>query len=170
MIQEEDLTLVGKIQKTHGINGELNFYLNIDLDELDIRFFIFNIDNIFVPFLIESFKARNSNGYVKLEGVNNESEAKELVGKDIFVLQRDLNEVEDRINDLSYFIGFSVFNQNNSPLGVISEINDKTENVLIYIQENDLIIPFQPDFLIDIDHKKKIVRMNLPDGLIDINN
>ena len=43
MIQEEDLTLVGKIQKTHGINGELNFYLNIDLDELDIRFFIFNI-------------------------------------------------------------------------------------------------------------------------------
>ena len=55
-------------------------------------------------------------------------------------------------------------------IGVIAEVDQSTENVLFVIPtENDeLLIPFFEDLIEKIDHKKKMLFVNLPAGLLDL--
>ena len=83
MIREEDLFPIGKLQKTHALKGELNAVLDIDEDFIDEDYpLIIDLDGIFVPFYTESWRPKGSSAcLLKLEGVDNEGEARKFVNK-----------------------------------------------------------------------------------------
>ena len=55
-------------------------------------------------------------------------------------------------------------------LGVISEVDQTTENVLFVIptKNDELLIPAGEEYIEDIDHDKKIIYVRLPEGLLDL--
>ena len=50
------------------------------------------------------------------------------------------------------------------------EIDNLNINPLMVVGDNDLLIPFRPDFVTKIDFRKKQVKVSLPEGLLNINN
>jgi len=169
MIKQDDIFPIGQIQKPHGVKGELSFSFNTDaFDRDDCRFFILEIENILVPFFVEEYRFKSQNsGFVKFEDIDTENEARELCGKTIFIQKKFMTEVGDKnVSNIRYFVGFKIID-NKTSLGKITAVNDDTANILFKL-ENNLLIPFSEEYIIHINHAKRQIFMQLPEGLLDL--
>lgn len=179
MIRQEEITAVGKLQKTHALRGELNILLDIDVDYLeDGNPAILDIDGIFVPFYAESIRPKGSFSYlVKFDAIDSEFEAKKLVNKTVYALRDRLKEYLASIGEDEYalyddLIGWNVEDTEAGRIGTIVEIDSNTENELFIVETpggDTVYIPLTEDFIEKIDEDSKTIFMNLPAGLTDIN-
>ena len=175
MILEAQIIEIGKFQKPHALKGELNALLDIDPDYMDNKPLVVNTDGIFVPFFIESLREKGTYSYlIKLEGVDSEDEAKKFVNKKIFMMRKDVEEwIENQETELgNELIGYQIKDSKTSDeIGRIVAIEQNTDNPLFIVEKlgEEFYIPVTDDFIIEIDDKDKIIFMDLPDGLIDIN-
>lgn len=179
MITKEEITAVGRLQKTHALKGELNVLLDIDPEYVGAGLpVIIDIDGIFVPFYTESLRPKGNFSYlVKFDGVDSEFEAKKLVNKTIYALHDKLKEYLTDHYEEDYalyddLIGWQVEDSEEGVVGKIVEIDSNTENELFIVETpegNTIYIPLTEDFIDEVDEKSKIIRMTLPEGLIDLN-
>jgi 16S rRNA processing protein RimM len=78
--------------------------------------------------------------------------------------------LEDEEN-YSEFIGYSIIDSIHGNIGNIIEVDEKTENVIIKIMHptgKEIILPFNDDFIIEIDDDLKIIEFNSPEGLVEM--
>ena len=173
MIHKNEIFPIGKINKPHGINGEMSFTFTTDVfDTENAEFFIFEIEGIFVPFYIESYRFKtDTTALLKLEDVENENQAREFNGQMIYLPVSFQDKVREEDIGMDYFIGFKLTDEKIGEIGTVTAIDESTKNVL-FIAENadagEVLIPANDDFILDIDHEKKIIRMKIPEGLLDI--
>lgn len=172
MISLDELFPIGQINKPHGVNGELSFTFSSDVfDTEEIPYLIMEIEGIYVPFFIEEYRFKtNSTGLIKFEDINSEEAARDLIGLAIYVPKKYLHNVENEEIELSYFVGFMLCDLKAGEIGLVSEIDETTENALFVIerQDEELLIPIGEDYITNIDHDHKIITLNLPEGLLDL--
>lgn len=168
MILEKEIFKAGKINKTHGVSGELN--CAIDADTIDrAEYMVLDMDGIFVPFFISSIRVKSSNSVLlTLEDVETETDARNLVGKDIY-LPIHLMSDEDMLS-YEYFVGFTVVNADEK-LGEISFVDDQTVNILFGItaEDGEILLPAVEDFIMEVDNENKILYTNYPIELVELN-
>lgn len=175
MILQEDLTSIGSFFKPHGIKGELTAELDYDLSPEDLRCIVLDIDSIYVPFFIESFRPKgNSSWLIKLDGVDDEKQANDFVNKEIFgvTAELDLDEEEGEGIHLYDLIGYTLTSDGQT-VGAISDIDDSTANVLLSVTLPDgstIYVPFADELIVELQPETKTIEMNLPTGIIDLNN
>lgn len=163
MITEEEIVAVGHTGKTHGVQGEIVAEFDVEFDVEKCAYFVFDIDGIFVPFFISSLRSKSDvSVLLKFDGIADEKHARELCNKQIFV-KRELIVQSDELS-LNYFIGFTVVDAVKGVVGVIDDVDDSTENALFAI--GDALIPVCDEFIANINHEKRVITMNLPEGLV----
>lgn len=179
MIEHSNISAIGKFQKTHALKGELNAILDIDpifLEEGNAA--IVEIDGILVPFYTASVRPKGSTSFlIRLDGIDTEGEAKNFVNKIIYALKSELASFldvdESEITDDEDLIGYQIFDiESNEPIGRITGIDSSTSNLLFIVESADgeeIFVPAADEFIISIDDEKKLIEMNLPSGLIDLN-
>ena len=172
MIKDSEVFKIGKLIKPHGIKGEISFAFENDIfDRVDCPYLICRIDGIFVPFFVDEYRFKGSEtALITFEGVYSEDKAMQMSGLEVFFPRKYFEEESDDDIDYSwnFFIGFSVVDKVAGNLGTIEEIDDKTINTLFLVKndDEDLIIPATEDFVEKIDAKKRILYLNLPEGLV----
>lgn len=172
MIKDSEVFKIGKLIKPHGIKGEISFAFDNDVfDRVDCPYLICRINGIFVPFFIEEYRFKGSEtALITFEDIDSEQKAQRMSGLEVFFPRKYYDEETD--DDIEYswnfFIGFSVIDKVSGKLGIIEAVDEKTLNTLFLIKNNDeeLIIPATEDFIEKIDAKKKVLYLNLPEGLI----
>lgn len=169
----ENTYKIGNITRIHALKGEVNFSFTDDVwDRVDAEYLFVEIDGIQVPFFLEEYRFRSDSvALLKFQDIDNADDAQELVGCDVYFPQSLIPADEPEEIRWSYFTGFRVL-QNGEPLGIITEVDDSTSNVLFNIdtlENGDVLIPAVEDFIIDIDHKARTVTMNIPEGLLHLN-
>lgn len=176
MIRKEEITIVGKFQRTHALRGELNAMLDIDCRFLEEDHpLIIEMEGIFVPFYLESVRPKGSRAsLIKLKGVDCESEAGNFVNKDIYALKDNVAEYcgeKDEENYADDFVGYRILTADGNSVGEITDLDLSTENVLFIVDAGDkeIYIPVADEYITDIDDQNKILSMNLPEGLLDMN-
>ncbi|HRZ98245.1 MAG TPA: ribosome maturation factor RimM [Paludibacter sp.] len=172
MILKQDIFPIGQIIKPHGIHGEMSFTFSTDVfDREEIPFFIIEIDGIFVPFFIEEYRFKtDTSGLLKIEDVDTQEKAKEFAGLTIYLSVKYIEKVENEEIGLEYFVGYKLIDTNKGEIGKITEIDQTTENALFVIETTDdeLLIPVSEEYIDKINHKKKIIYVTLPEGLLDL--
>ena len=173
MILKSEVFPAGHINKPRGTKGELVFSANSDLlCNEDVEYLIFEIEGILVPFFIDEIKAGNGNqGTIKFDEIDDENKAKMFSGLTFFLPEKFLGEAKTTGEvELNYFIGFTLFDEKAGKSGCIIDIDQSTENELFIVQngKNEILIPVTMDFITDIDHKKKIIYTDLPEGLLEL--
>ena len=172
MILKNDVFPIGQIIKPHGVNGEMSFSFTTDIfDREEVPYFIFDMQGLLVPFFLDEFRFKsNSTGLLKLDGVTTDEQARGFSGLTIFLPKSFLEKVEDTEIELDYFAGFSLVDSEKGLLGVISEVDQTTDNVLFVIptKDDELLIPAGEEYIDEIDHDKKIIYVRLPEGLLDL--
>lgn len=180
MITKQEISSIGIVNKTHGVKGELS--VTLDLDSTIIKnekFVICNIDGIYVPFFIDSFRPKgNCSCLIKFENFNTDTDAKFLVDKEIYQLKSNICKYSDN-DDLENggyaddFIDYKIFDSDYGYIGKIIDIEVSTENNLFIVEDSDnhiTYIPITDDFITDIDDNQLKITMNLPEGLINLND
>jgi len=171
MIQKEQCVKVGYVSKPHGVKGELSVSLfdGFYSEDLEPEFLLLDIDNGLVPFYIESLRVKGSKTFlVKLEDLESEEKARDFTGIEVYVESKDISSEEDFHS--GSFIGFSVVDESKGDIGVISGVNEISNNPLFIIDCNgdEILVPIAQDFIVGIDDDNKIIAVDLPDGLVDL--
>lgn len=180
MIKDNDIVEIGSFLKPHGIAGEITFaplYDGIDL--LALKCLVVNVDGINVPFFIEKVRKKGDDKFlVKIDDLDDEKSIAMLSRHDVFALNEDV-EIDDTDDGFSAydFIGYRVVDKDNGrEIGTVKEIDDATENWLFRITpKNDnagkdvIFIPVVDEFITDINVDDKVLVMNLPEGLVNLN-
>ncbi|MBD5180713.1 MAG: 16S rRNA processing protein RimM [Bacteroidales bacterium] len=174
MILPSEIEPIGQFGKPHGINGEINLSLNMEISPDELSCVIMDIDGINVPFFFKSVRNRGVDSYlVFIDGVNTEYEASAFVNKTVYALKSELPEKEED-EDGFYaedLIGFKVIITDSDVAGTITDIDDNTANILFIIRTDDgkqILIPVAEEFIESIDTENKTIEMNIPDGLINL--
>lgn len=123
-----------------------------------------------MPYFFDSYKLHGNRAIVKLEDINSIDTAKALIGSKLFLPLDNLPELED---DQFYYhevIGYQVLDEAKGELGAISAIYDMPGNDLLAMiyQGKEILIPINEDIVKQADHKKKILHVSLPDGLLEV--
>lgn len=171
MIEKEKSSQIGFIQKTHGVKGELTLALieDVDYQALEVDFLYLDIDKGLVPFYVESYRIKSTkNVLIKLESIDTENRANELSGIAVFINSEQLRN-QTQLNDAD-FLGYQVFDKNKGYIGLINAVLEITNNPLFSLdfEGKEILFPINPDFIIAIDDTKKMVQVDLPEGLIDL--
>lgn len=169
MIKKEEVFKIGIINKPHGVKGEMSFTFTDDIfDRVDADYLILMMDGILVPFFIEEYRFRSDNvALIKLEDIDTAEKAREFTNVEVYFPKKYMEE-SDEISSWNYFIGFKVTDKTHGNLGEIVDVDDSTMNVLFVIENEDdeVLLPAHEEFILDIDHEKKIVYVNIPEGLL----
>lgn len=173
MIKDSEVFKIGKLTKPHGIKGEINFAFENDVfDRVDCPYLICRIDGILVPFFLKEYRFKGKEtALITFEDIDSEKKALRMSGLEVY-FPRKYYEGEEVSQDIDYswnfFIDFSVKDKIAGDLGTITAIDDKTINTLFLVKkgEEEFIIPATEDFIEKVDAKKKVLYLNLPEGLI----
>ena len=170
MIKREDVYKIGVFNKPHGIHGELSFTFTDDIfDRVEAEYLICLLDGIFVPFFLEEYRFRSdSTALVKLEGVDTAERARMFTNVEVYFPAKHVEDAGPGGLTWDFFVGFRVEEVNHGDLGEVTEVDTATINALFVVdhQGEELLIPAQEEFIQNIDQKHKIITMDLPEGLL----
>ena len=181
MIRLAEIAEAGHFNKPHGIKGEMSATLDFDLDLDNVKCIIVPVEGIFVPFFIRSRRPTTADTcLLTLDGINSDMKAQEFNNRTFYILRSDIpeddNDDEPEDEDGFYasdLIGYRIYDCHLGDIGMISSINDATENVLFIISTdkgNDIFIPVADEYIEDIDHDSQKITTDLPSGLVDLNS
>lgn len=172
MIKAEDVYRIGIINKPHGVHGELLFTFDDDIfDQVDADYIVCLMDGILVPFFFESYRFRSdSTALIKLEGIDTEQQARRMTNVEVYFSKEHAEKLEDNELTWNYFVGFLIKDIDKGEIGKVTDVDDSTINTLFVVDHKgtEVLIPAQEDFIVELNRKKKVITMHLPEGLLEL--
>lgn len=169
MLRDNDLRVVGRLLKPHGICGEITALVTEDVDFETLSCIILRLDGIYVPFFLESVRPKSSEtDLLTIDGIADETQAARLCPNDIYALTAELPDTGGEGLYASDLEGFEVI-ANGAPIGKIVGLDDTTANYLFIIESPEgkrLLVPVADEFISGMDAEGKSVTMELPEGLL----
>jgi 16S rRNA processing protein RimM len=169
MIRQEEVYKIGRLGKAHGVKGEVSLQFDDDIfDRVEAEYLVLDIDGILVPFFMEEYRFRSDTVcLVKFCDVDTQQRAQELTGCDVY-FPRALAETTDETPSLSMLMGYEIVSvADGRAVGKIAAIDDSTANILFELETGQLI-PANDDLIEVIDTEQQQIRMNIPEGLLNI--
>ena len=163
---------IGKFVAAYGLKGELVLKHELgkktSLKGLQ-TIFIEEEKESFLPWFIESTKIKNEKEvFVKLEGVESREAAIKLTQKEVWFTDADIKKFSAKSSPIN-LLGYTIVNKKQR-VGEILEIIEQPHQLLcrVEIKGKEALIPLHQNFLQGINHAKKHVNVELPEGLIEI--
>lgn len=173
MIRKEEVYKIGVFNKPHGIHGELSFTFTDDIfDRVEAEYLICLLDGILVPFFLEEYRFRSdTTALVKLEGVDSAERARMFTNVPVyFPIHHAGDAPEPEEVSWDYFTGFRIEEVHLGHLGEVTEVDNSTINTLFVVDHRgeELLIPAQEELIVEIDGKHRVITMDLPEGLVNL--
>ncbi len=167
-----DYVHIGKIVAPHGVAGQiiLEHALGkpIHFKGIDALFVEKN-EGSFIPYFIQSATAKTDTiTHLQIEGIQSREATSVLMSKKVWLPQDAFQKLVDKSSPLA-LLGYQV-QQDGQDLGIIQEVIEQPHQLMVTIlyKGQEAYIPLHEESLLGVDHAKKLVLVNLPDGLPDL--
>ena len=196
MILDSDVFSIGRFTRTHGIHGEIEVHFTDDVfDRGEADYVFLKIDGLYVPFFLEDYRFKGSESALfTLDGIDSDTAARELVGQTVYYpLDARPAEDEATISSLRAFTGFRLLiidrqalaetaggddetSEDGVPtleLGTVKHVETTTANTILTVEVEggeDVLLPLHDDFVVDYDLRERYLVLDVPEGLIDLND
>ena len=177
MIPRDQLVEIGNFAKPHGIKGEISAHFDFEIMPLVEGFghLFVEIDGLMVPFFITALRPKgNETLLLTLKGIDSPEAAAALTNKPVYIeaslLPEDADEDGDGMFYLEDLVGYTLVSQDEE-VGVITDYDDSTENLLFSVRRPDgsiVLVPASGDLVDDVDVESQRVYMSLPAGLFNL--
>jgi 16S rRNA processing protein RimM len=175
MIARKDCILAGEITKKWGYDGELIIRLATESDpdfRLPESVFV-EIQGKLIPFFIASSRRQGKSAMVVHFLDTTETLLKRMLQQKVFIPLPPEGSPSGSLiaaSDQTTIIGYDVTDKKMGSIGKVQELIDREIQPLLSVQFNgtEILIPFAPEIIQKIDHHRRKIRINAPDGLIDL--
>ncbi|MCH1612669.1 MAG: ribosome maturation factor RimM [Flavobacteriales bacterium] len=168
---QDNLKEIGHFSRLHGYIGKLVIYfINENPSVLSKKITIWiNVSGLITPFKIQEIQPLNKNKLVLTLLNVDRDKAEELKNKSVFVNPKDVDLPEEKF-DKNNIIGYDLFNKKEKNLGKVSAVIKIKNNNLIqlYINKTEILLPYNEKTILVVDHSKKQIKLDIPDGLIEL--
>lgn len=171
-MEKQEMRLIGKIKDAHGLRGDVFIILfSKDYSWSDL------IDELYVEdklYEVVSMAKHKDGLKTTLQGVTDRNQSEALIGKQIY-LPTDFffNQGKDEGMFLAEIENFKIIDKTLGEIGTITGFSSNVAQDLLIVKNASGVefeIPFVDDFVIEIKRDEKIIEMDLPEGLLDINS
>jgi 16S rRNA processing protein RimM len=165
--------LLGRITKVSGYEGAVTIKLErIFSEKLPHMESVFlEIEGRPVPFFISDSEYSGADILkLKFDGYNSSEKVVEFVGCRVFLTTEA--PARDKIENASNLVGYNVFTADKVSLGYVKDVIQNPGQWLMSVISDSkkvILIPLHEDFIVKIDNKKRLLIMDIPDGLTEIN-
>ena len=168
----EDGFYIGYITKTKGLKGEVQVYFEFDqFEDLELDSVFLDINNKLIPFFVSSYKIQaNKTGYFYFEDIDTIEKAEKLVRKKVYLPNEKMPEREEGEFFYTDLKGFIAHDEKHGELGEIIEVHEYPQQFIAVVpyKSTEIMFPLNEDIIQEIDEDAGIVKVLLPDGLIEI--
>jgi 16S rRNA processing protein RimM len=165
--------LLGRIIKISGFEGALSVKLE--------KYFIENLpqmESVFVetdgrpvPFFIEYADYPGGDLVrIKFDDYDSDASVRRFNGCRIYLTSGN-EEAEAEFN-ISELLDYSIVAANNAVIGKVVDVIENNGQLLLEVATDSgskKLIPLHEDFVVSSDNERKILVLNLPDGLLELN-
>lgn len=163
---------IGKIVAVHGLKGEV--ILRHELGKKTslkglAAIFIEDRKDSFLPWFITGTKIKSDTEiYLQLETVATREAAAKLNQKEVWLNETNFKKFAAKSAPVN-LLGYTIINSGEA-LGEILEVIEQPHQLLcrLEIKSKEVLIPLNENFLLKVDHKKREVHVDLPEGLLEV--
>jgi len=174
-VSDKNLILLGKIIRAHGYEGAVTLsaddHFSGELPEMEWVFI--EIDGKPVPFFVSSFDEHASGNFVlKFEGYDSSEAMSEFTGCRVFVKYDD-RYTEDEQASYPILEGYEIINQEKEFIGLVTKVMNLPMQYMLVLEGRDnreLLIPLNESWILEINKEEKVIIMDLPGGITEIND
>jgi 16S rRNA processing protein RimM len=163
---------IGKIVATHGLNGSLvltHVVGNSKWLKKEHTLLVEMQKGSYIPHFISACKPTNDKEYhINIEDIGTVEQARKLVTKQVYVDEAILAGYAKKSPLL--WIGFKIIDSRKGDIGIIDDVVQTGHQWLARLSYNnvEVLVPLIDVMIENLDLKKKVIKMNLPEGLLDI--
>ena len=163
-----DKIKVGQVVNVVGLKGELKVYHYSDYKE---RFE--ELNKVYLGntmYKISGVRYMKDMVILKLQGINDRTEAEKCKGQDIFIDQEDLRVLPEDTYYVFDLIGLKVIDENGIVLGAVSDVIQNSAQDLYEVEtesKSRFLIPAVDEFILKIDMENRTMTVKLIEGLIE---
>jgi 16S rRNA processing protein RimM len=177
LIPEADFITLARVVKTQGRHGEVAAELHTNVPDRFSEgmklFALGKAEDSRRELEIEDFWPHKSLIVLKLKGVDSMSDAEALIGSELQVPGAERAKLEQGWNYTSDLIGSTVFDHGRE-IGRIEEVQFGAGEAPLLIVKSaagkTFDLPFAQAYLENVNMATRQVSMNLPEGMLEINN
>ncbi len=171
MAQATEYYLIAKIISTSGNEGFINITLFTDFPE-----HLYNLKKVYIDFfndkkefIIDKVKGSKDKYQIKLKNFDNAKDSEILVGKEIFIEEKNLLKLPENQYYIHDLIGSRVL-RNNVEIGKIKDVISLPANDVYIVEDengNEILIPAVHNYVESFDPDKKIMLLKPGEDLYD---
>jgi len=171
-LRRADLVGIGRILRSQGNQGQVKLkFHHRTRPELSCRTVYLAKGGEVEEYAVESLEIDRNSVFLKLEGVETLAQADALAGRDVFVREDCFRPLErGRYYDFQ-LIGCRVVTREGAEIGRVTGIAPAGEATLLVVAgpggERD--IPFIEEICVRVDPANKLIVIDPPEGLLDLN-
>jgi 16S rRNA processing protein RimM len=169
---------VGWIKSAHGISGEL--YIQLYAKKAD---WLDEVEDLFLlpkgksspadlkKFSENKLKPHKEGLILRSPQIKDRNLAETFKGSMVYISEDNLEAEDDDSIFLKELEGFDVIDKYDKVLGRIEDFASNGAQDLLVVRvskEKTSLIPLVEDFIVEVDYDREFIRMELPPGLIDL--
>ncbi|MDR6158562.1 16S rRNA processing protein RimM [Chryseobacterium sp. SLBN-27] len=171
-MRKEDCYLLGKITRRHGLAGNVILKLDTDQPELynKLESIFVEINGLLVPFFIAKTSWSKNDALNILFKNSTEALVDQSLGKNVYLPLSTLPKLSGKQFYYHEIIGYNILDENDNDCGVIRSVNDQTAQTyfITNLDGKEVVIPVIKDWIIEVNREERYIKMQLPEGLIDV--
>jgi len=168
------LISLGAITKVRGNKGEVAVPLRSrykDQYNTIKKVVIRAADEAGYELIVEKLWFHREKLILKFEGCDSIEQAEKMVGCEVLIPEEELIPPEEDYYYIFQLIGIKVYSSRGDFLGDIKDVmcTGGTDILVVKKEEKEYLIPMAEEFLKELDLKNKQMTIELPEGLLEIN-
>jgi 16S rRNA processing protein RimM len=169
----EDWILVGKLHRVRGNRGELvgEIYSSQPGRAEKLRDVMLDLNGRERPSVIEQVWYHGDRLIFKFAGIDSISEAEKWAGADVLVAEQERVQPEEGEYSHADLIDCAVAAMDGLSIGNVKGVEDCGGPLLLKVERTDgreILIPFARAICREIDVAAKTIRVELPEGLLEL--
>ena len=172
-MQKQDCFYLGNVVGKFSFKGELLVKVDSDNPEdyTELESVFVELSTGLVPFFIKKCQLHKSEVLrIDFEEISNDQEADALIKKKLYLPLYLLPPLEGNKFYYHEIIGFTVSTKAKE-IGLITAVLEQGPQALFQVEATDKkihLIPIHDDFILEVDRKKNLIQVQLPEGLLEL--
>jgi 16S rRNA processing protein RimM len=163
---EPEYVLIGKLQRAHGVTGEIVLGVTTDFPERIKRGKVIYLGADHSPRKISGARPFHNNVLITMEGIRNREEAAELTNLEVFVRVDELPALSEGQYYHHQLVGLKAVLENGEEIGTVTEIMETGANDVYVVTDKagkEILLPAIDSVIIRVDLSEKQMVVKPPE-------